>query len=240
MYPPIPRLAYKFSKLGASYAHCGGHDFRTMRRHVWFAWMLNSVPGRGFGAREKLGPKGPNVPKLRSEPSSRRSERISHQTRNEQGCVLANEKRTATDERELKKLKRSELLEIMLAQSEEIERLRNELSQKEEELNQRRIAIEQSGSIAEASLRLTRVFEEAQRAADLYLANVAPEAASIGGVAPVNRGVAPNAHPQASERVAGADGGAAQGNVPDATSIAETTSVLAPVHPTSRPKHFGS
>lgn len=79
----------------------------------------------------------------------------------------------AQDERKnLSKLKRAELLEIILAQSEEIERLRAELAQKNAELESKRIAIAESGSIAEASLKLTRVFEEAQKAADLYVANV--------------------------------------------------------------------
>lgn len=79
----------------------------------------------------------------------------------------------AQDERKsLSKLKRSELLEIILAQSEEIEHLRAELAQKDAELESKRIAIAESGSIAEASLKLTRVFEEAQKAADLYVANV--------------------------------------------------------------------
>lgn len=79
----------------------------------------------------------------------------------------------AQDEnKNLSKLKRSELLEIILAQSNEIERLRAELDKKDAELESKRIAIAESGSIAEASLKLTRVFEEAQKAADLYLANV--------------------------------------------------------------------
>ncbi|GAW37702.1 DNA repair ATPase, partial [Streptococcus suis] len=38
--------------------------------------------------------------------------------------------------------------------------------------NYRRIMISQSGSIAEASMKLTNIFEEAQKAADLYLYNV--------------------------------------------------------------------
>ena len=80
------------------------------------------------------------------------------------------------ERRSLKKLKRSELLEIVLAQSEEIERLRAELAEKEAQLQDRCIAIEQSGSLAEASLKLTRVFEEAQKAADLYMANVKADA----------------------------------------------------------------
>ncbi|MGI6535202.1 MAG: hypothetical protein ACOX12_02115 [Eggerthellaceae bacterium] len=79
----------------------------------------------------------------------------------------------AQDERKnLSKLKRSELLEIILAQSEEIERLRAELAEKDAELESKRIAIAESGSIAEASLKLTHIFEDAQKAADLYLANV--------------------------------------------------------------------
>lgn len=84
------------------------------------------------------------------------------------------------DANDLRKLKRSELLEIMLAQSEEIDRLRKEVAEKDAELQDRTIKIQRSGSIAEASLALTRVFEEAQRAADLYLANVALGARSVG------------------------------------------------------------
>lgn len=76
------------------------------------------------------------------------------------------------DEKDLHKLKRSELLEILLAQSEEIDRLRAEIAEKDEQLADRRIAIERSGSIAEASLRITRIFSEAQLAADTYVANV--------------------------------------------------------------------
>ncbi|CYV17263.1 TPA: DNA repair protein [Streptococcus suis] len=76
------------------------------------------------------------------------------------------------DVKDLRKLKRIELYEIMLAQSEEIDCLRNQLEKIKTELADRRIMISQSGSIAEASMRLTNIFEEAQKAADLYLYNV--------------------------------------------------------------------
>ncbi|MFI3083814.1 DNA repair protein [Streptococcus sp. 2022WUSS135] len=76
------------------------------------------------------------------------------------------------DVKDLRKLKRIELYEIMLAQSEEIDYLRNQLEKIKTELADRRIMISQSGSIAEASMRLTNIFEEAQKAADLYLYNV--------------------------------------------------------------------
>lgn len=74
-------------------------------------------------------------------------------------------------EKELLKLKRAELLEIMLAQSREIDSLREELAETQRKLEDKRIKIKEAGSIAEASLRLTRIFEEAQRAADLYVEN---------------------------------------------------------------------
>lgn len=75
-------------------------------------------------------------------------------------------------EKELLKLKKSELLEIMLAQSKEIDKLRAKLAKVQAQLADRSIAIKESGSIAEASLKLNKVFEEAQRAADQYVENV--------------------------------------------------------------------
>lgn len=75
-------------------------------------------------------------------------------------------------EKELLKLKRSEMLEIMLAQSREIDKLRKELEETKVQLEERRIRIRNAGSLAEASLQLTNVFAEAQKAADLYVENV--------------------------------------------------------------------
>lgn len=75
-------------------------------------------------------------------------------------------------EKELLKLNKSELLEIMLAQSREIDSLREQLAEAKAKLEDRRITIEKAGSLAEASLQLTKIFEEAQKAADLYLDNV--------------------------------------------------------------------
>lgn len=75
-------------------------------------------------------------------------------------------------EKELKKLSRSDLLEMLIEQSKEVERLKAELEQANAELENRRITIENAGSIAEASLKLSGIFEDAQQAADLYLKNV--------------------------------------------------------------------
>ena len=83
-------------------------------------------------------------------------------------------------EKELLKLRRSELLEIMLAQSQEIDNLRQQLDEANAKLADREIRLSESGSIAEASLRLTNIFEEAQKAVDLYADNMKRLAAAGG------------------------------------------------------------
>ncbi len=75
-------------------------------------------------------------------------------------------------DKELHKLKRSELLEIMVEQGREIERLQKCLSEAEAKLQERKIVMEKAGSIAEAALQLNQVFEAAQKAADQYLESV--------------------------------------------------------------------
>lgn len=75
-------------------------------------------------------------------------------------------------ERELRKLSRLDLLELLLRQMEENERLRAELEQAQRQLESRELMIENAGSIAQASLQISRVFEAAQMAADVYLENV--------------------------------------------------------------------
>ncbi len=59
-----------------------------------------------------------------------------------------------------------------LAQSREIDTLRKELEETKAKLEDREIRMEKAGNIAEASLLLTKVFEEAQKAADLYVENM--------------------------------------------------------------------
>ena len=53
-------------------------------------------------------------------------------------------------DKELRKLNRSELLELMLEQSREIDRLQEELEETREALQERNLKIESCGSIAEA------------------------------------------------------------------------------------------
>ena len=76
------------------------------------------------------------------------------------------------NEKALSKLKREELLKLLYEQEKRIEDLEASNKKLEEELNDKRIRISKVGSIADASLMLTNVFDEAQKAVDIYLQNV--------------------------------------------------------------------
>ena len=78
----------------------------------------------------------------------------------------------ASDERQLNKLKRQELLEILVDQSREIDRLRAELREAQERLADREVKVKEAGTLAEASLQIYNIFETAQNAANLYLENI--------------------------------------------------------------------
>ena len=75
-------------------------------------------------------------------------------------------------DRELRKLSRAELLELLLEESRENERLRAQLQEMNEKLADRAIRIERAGSIAEAALQLNGVFQAAEEAAAQSLENV--------------------------------------------------------------------
>ena len=87
-------------------------------------------------------------------------------------------------DRMLRKLRREELLQMLLEMEQENERLAAENRELKKRLEQREVAIAESGSLAEAALKLSGVFEAAQAAADLYLENiqrVAGQTQSEGG-----------------------------------------------------------
>lgn len=75
-------------------------------------------------------------------------------------------------DREIKKLSRAELLEMLLEQTKKVESLEAELEKKNAELENKRLIIANAGSIAEASLSLNGVFEAAQQAVDQYIYNI--------------------------------------------------------------------
>ena len=85
-------------------------------------------------------------------------------------------------EKELKKLNRSELLEILVAQGEKIETLEQQLADAQKALQDRRIEISSCGSIAEAALKLNHIFEDAESAAAQDLESVRLQEKTAGRI----------------------------------------------------------
>lgn len=75
-------------------------------------------------------------------------------------------------DKELQRLSRRELLEMLLSQTEENEALRQKLAQAEAKLQDRAILFDKAGSLAEAALSLNGVFQAADEAARQYRENL--------------------------------------------------------------------
>ena len=75
-------------------------------------------------------------------------------------------------DKDLRKLSRRELLELLIEQGKKVNRLQSELDEANSKLESRQIQLASAGSIAEAALRLNHIFEDAQAAADQYLENI--------------------------------------------------------------------
>lgn len=76
------------------------------------------------------------------------------------------------NDKELRKASRKELLEIILAQTNRIEELEIALDDVSKKLNSKKIIMKESGSLAEATLKLSEIFEHADLVAKEYLEKV--------------------------------------------------------------------
>lgn len=72
-------------------------------------------------------------------------------------------------DKDLRKLNRYQLLELLVVQTERADKLQAKLDAAEQQLNDHEIKISSLGSVAEAALQLSGVFQAAQEAADLYI-----------------------------------------------------------------------
>ena len=88
-------------------------------------------------------------------------------------------------EKDLRKLKRVELLDMLIeqgrlvdAQAEEIKKLKEEREELNRKLEDRKVSLEKAGSIAEASLKIAKVFVAAEDAAKIYLENLRERSSS--------------------------------------------------------------
>jgi len=73
---------------------------------------------------------------------------------------------------DLRGLSRGELLELLVQQGEEMERLQEQLAECRRQLQDKKLALDEAGSIAEAAMKINGVFEAAQTASAQYLENI--------------------------------------------------------------------
>lgn len=76
-----------------------------------------------------------------------------------------------TDQK-LRRLSRSELIDILYEQQKRLEESEKTCRELREQLEEKELLLSESGSIAEAALKINGVFEAAQAAADQYLLSV--------------------------------------------------------------------
>ena len=75
-------------------------------------------------------------------------------------------------DKEFRRLRREDLIEIIYALQKSQAQLQEENEKLQSQLAERRLRLEQAGSIAQAALALNGVFDAAQQAADQYLAEI--------------------------------------------------------------------
>ena len=75
-------------------------------------------------------------------------------------------------DKELRKLSRQELLELLIEQTKRADELQERINLLEEQLDQRDLTINNAGSLAEAARRINKVFEAADRAVAQYIESV--------------------------------------------------------------------
>ena len=75
-------------------------------------------------------------------------------------------------DRQLRKQRRLNLLKMLLEQKKENEMLQEQLQEARQQLQNRQLDIEQSGTLAEAALKLSGIFEAAEVACQQYTENI--------------------------------------------------------------------
>jgi hypothetical protein len=111
--------------------------------------------------------------------------------------------------KELRKLNRRELIDIIYQMKKNEQQMQEQIAALQAELDEKRLRLSQTGSIAEAALAVTNIFSAAQEAADLYLQEISSMKAETEReckkILEQARKAAANPHPEESPRVAAAE-----------------------------------
>ena len=76
------------------------------------------------------------------------------------------------NEKELRKISRKELLEMLLEQANRIVDLEKELADAKAKLEDKRIMLNEAGNLAEASLKITDLFQKTMETCKIYSDNI--------------------------------------------------------------------
>ena len=76
------------------------------------------------------------------------------------------------ESKESRRLKRAELLEMLIEQSKEVESLKKQVAELQQQLADRTIQMEKMGTMAEAALALNNIFKAADEAASQYIDSI--------------------------------------------------------------------
>lgn len=82
-------------------------------------------------------------------------------------------------DKELRRMRREELLELLVDQTRRANALQAQLDEAQTQLASRQISVENVGSLAEAALQLSGVFQAAEEAGQLYLDNLRSRAEGL-------------------------------------------------------------
>ena len=137
--------------------------------------MYNQLLSEVYQENEDLKKQMEEMPEaVISEASSEKKDEIKEINEAQESEPLA-----LLSSKELRKLKRTELLELMLMQSKEKDALKQEIEEKNLEIRQlkkqldtKKIDLQKAGTIAEASFQMNGVLESAEKAAQQYLENI--------------------------------------------------------------------
>ena len=81
-------------------------------------------------------------------------------------------KYTYREDKELRKLSRQELIELLSEVTKENEKLKSELAETKKQLDSKWYRLDKAGNIADAALEMNGVFEKVQKVANEYICNI--------------------------------------------------------------------
>lgn len=184
VYDVICNICSMYNQL-LSESYAENDDLKRELEYMEMGRCLREEYKASMTPEVKWEPKPEPKPEIKVEPEEKPEPKIEPELKPEMKTFCEDNENqeersdnTMTD-KELQKLKRGEVLEVLLEQSKSMDVLKMQLQEKDaiidslnKKLAERKIDIQEAGTIAEASFKLNGVFEAAEKAAQQYLENL--------------------------------------------------------------------